>query len=153
MNAHDRARDLVAAGRGSDAQRDWLEQHLAVCDPCAAFARLAASAASAVRAQSVMAPAAVVRATHLLVRARSLQLQEMQARMRMMWIGMVLGIVIGIVTTPLLWMAAEWIGRTYSLSTLTWQAGFLVVWFLPASFAAAVAFALRPAAFSRWSGR
>lgn len=146
MNAHDRARDLIAAGSGSDAQRSWLEQHLAECAPCAAFARLAASATTAVRSQAVIAPPAVVRATHLLIRARALQLQEMQARMRVMWIGIAIGILIGIVTTPLLWLFAAWVGRTYSLSPLAWQAGFVLLWFIPASFAAAVALAVRPQA-------
>lgn len=148
MNAHDRARDLIAAGSGSDAQRSWLEQHLAECTPCAGFARLAASATTAVRSQAVIAPPAVVHATHLLVRARAAQLQEMQARLRVMWIGISIGVLIGIVTTPLLWLFAAWVGRTYSLSPLAWQAGFVLLWFIPASFAAAVALAVRPQALN-----
>ncbi len=149
MNAHDRARDLIASGTGDDEQRLWLDRHLAECPACSRLTQTAVAVTASLRASSPMASSSLVHATHLLVRARALQLNEMHARMRMMWIGMGLGIVIGIITTPLLWMAAEWVGHTYSLSTLTWQAGFLTVWFLPASFAAAAAFALRPAVLKR----
>lgn len=152
MNPHDRARDLIVAGAGNDAQRSWLDEHLSGCPRCTSFARFASSASGALRARSEMAPPAVVNATHLLVRARALQLQEMRARMRMMWIGMALGILVGILTTPLLWIFAEWIGESYSLPSLAWQAGFFVLWFIPASFAAAVALALRPAALEARSG-
>ncbi len=146
MTPHDRARDLIAAGPRDDAQRAWLEAHLGECAPCAAFAGVARSAAAALRSTSVVAPPAVVHATHLLVRARAAQLSEVSARLRVMWIGIAIGILIGVVTTPLLWMFAAWVGRTYSLSPVAWQAGFFVLWFIPASFAAAVALALRPQA-------
>lgn len=146
MNPHDRARDLIVTGAGNDAQRSWLDEHLSGCPRCASFARLAAAASGALRARSEMAPPAVVNATHLLIRARALQLEELRARMRMMWIGMAIGILVGIVTTPLLWVLAQWIGQTYSLPSLAWQTGFFILWFIPASLAAAAALALRPAA-------
>jgi anti-sigma factor RsiW len=152
MNPHNRARDLILAGAGDDAQRSWLEQHLADCPRCASLAGLASSASGALRARPELAPPAVVHATHLLVRARALQLAETRARMRMLWIGMAIGILVGIATTPLLWIFAEWVGETYALPSLAWQAGFFVLWFIPASFAAAIALAVRPAALEGRAG-
>ncbi len=152
MNAHDRARELIAAGVRNDDQRLWLDRHLAECSGCARFAQAATAVTTSLRSNSTMASPSLVHATHLLVRARAAQLNETHARMRMMWIGMGIGVLIGIVTTPLLWMAAEWVGRTYALSTFTWQAGFVLLWFLPASIAAAAALAVRPAALNH-SGR
>lgn len=146
MNAHDRARDLIAAGVQTDDQRLWLDQHLGDCALCARLARTADAVSFSLRSSPTLASSSLVHATHLLVRARAAQLNEMQARMRMMWIGVAIGILVGIVTTPLLWIFAEWVGRTYSLSTIAWQTGFFVMWFIPASFAAAAALAIRPAA-------
>lgn len=152
MSSHERARDLILAGSGSDAQRAWLQAHLSECGDCTAFAQLATSAAAALRTRAEIAPPAVVRATHLLVRARAAQLGELRARTRMMWIGVAIGITIGILTTPLLWMFAEWIGHLYNLPSLAWQSGFFVIWFIPASLAAAAALALRPSALEARSG-
>ena len=131
---HARARELALDARVeeiSDADRQWLESHLALCSECTEFRSSLEKAIADVRFPPVMADTSLVRATQTRVRRRAIQLRSQSAAMRPLWIAVALVCAWATLTTPLLWGAFAWLGAVFSLSNLEWRTGFVFAWIAP----------------------
>jgi hypothetical protein len=86
----------------------------------------------AMRSVPIAADARLVRATQMRVRFHAARLRE--ARERMWLVGMAcLGVgLTATLTLPLLWRLFAWVGEQAGVSTLVWQAGFVVFFMAPA---------------------
>jgi predicted anti-sigma-YlaC factor YlaD len=126
-DTHDEARELIALGDAlSDAQQIWLRNHLEECASCRDYAEAAAQTVRALRALPVAADARLVRATQMRVRFHAARLRETRERM---WLVGTACLSVGLTATltlPLLWSLFAWMGEQAGVSTLVWQAGFLV---------------------------
>ena len=132
-NAHDEARELIALGEAlSDAQQTWLRAHLQECVACRDYEEAAGRVVRGLRSQPLAADSALVRATQMRVRFHAGRLRE--TRERLWLVGMAcLGVGLSAtLTVPLLWRLFAWMGEWAGVSTLVWQAGFMVFFIAPA---------------------
>lgn len=147
QEVHARARQLIAAARVegiSPSQQAWLEEHLETCGECAQEAAQTEQALEALRWVAVSADPALVRATQQRVRQRAYELAERRARMLPFALSCGLAAALGLATLLPLWRGFEWIGESWGVPALIWQAGFLSAWLLPAVLTAVVMLWLRP---------
>jgi predicted anti-sigma-YlaC factor YlaD len=130
--SHDNARQLIALGDAlSDAQQIWLRNHLEECASCRGFAESTDRMVRALRFMPLAADARLVQATQARVRFHAARLQE--TRQRIWLVGMAC-FAVGLsatLTLPLLWRWFAWMGEQARVSTLVWQAGFLVFFIAP----------------------
>jgi predicted anti-sigma-YlaC factor YlaD len=130
---HDEARQLIALGDAlSDAQQIWLRNHLEECAACHDYAEAAGRMIRALRSLPLAADVRLVQATQTRVRFHAARLRETQARM---WLVGMACLTMGLSATlslPLLWRLFAWMGEQAGVSTLVWQAGFMVFFIAPA---------------------
>jgi anti-sigma factor RsiW len=146
-NDHDRAFELSCMLSGetlSEAERGWLEQHLASCTECRENAETSRAAIAALKSVSVTAGSELVQNTQRRVRALCLRNAARQRRMRPIWISSAFASLWMACAAPYLWQSFDWTGHWLHIPDLLWQMGFLVTWFTPALTGAAVAMWLRP---------
>lgn len=132
-DAHDEARELIAQGEGvSDAQQERLRVHLDGCEACRQYAETANMVIRSLRSLPLAADSRLVRATQMRVRFHASRLRE--TRERMWLVGMAcLGVGLSAtLTAPLLWRLFAWMGERAGVSSLVWQAGFVVFFIAPA---------------------
>ena len=142
VNDHERARKLVATGAVEDitvSERRWLDDHLAACHECSSEAGALAVAIQSLRAVSVATDPELVRRTRLAVSIRSQELQASRARSAPLWIDTAVSSVWMILTAPYVWRTFAWFGNMAHIPSAVWEVGFLMWWFLPATFLAAAA--------------
>jgi predicted anti-sigma-YlaC factor YlaD len=131
-DAHDEARELIAVGESlSDTQQAWLRSHLDECEACRHYSEAAGRVVRALRSQPLAADSRLVRATQMRVRFHASRLRE--ARERMWLVGMAcLGVGLSAtLTVPFLWRLFAWMGEWAGVSTLVWQAGFVIFFIAP----------------------
>lgn len=132
-DTHEEAREQIALGDAlSDAQQIWLRNHLEECAACRDFAEGADRMIRALRTMPLAADARLVQATQARVRFHAARLQETRERM---WLVGMAGLAVGLsatLTLPLLWRLFAWMGEQARVSTLVWQAGFMVFFIAPA---------------------
>ncbi len=132
-NAHDEARALIALGEGlSNAQQAWLGAHLDECDECRHYAEAANRVVRALRSLPLAADSRLVRATQIRVRFHVNRLRETRERM---WLVGMACLVVGLsstLTVPFLWRLFAWMGEWAGVSTLVWQASFMLFFIAPA---------------------
>ena len=132
-DAHDEARELIALGEGlSDAQQAWLRDHLDECEACRHYAEAANGVVRSLRSLPLAADSRLVRATQMRVRFHASRLRE--TRERLWLVGMAcMGVGLSAtLTVPLLWRLFAWMGEWAGVSTLVWQAGFMLFFIAPA---------------------
>lgn len=132
-DSHEQARELIALGEGiPDAQQVWLRGHLNECAACRDYAEGLNQVVRALRSVPIAADARLVRATQMRVRFHAARLRE--TRERMWLVGMAcLGVgLTATLTLPLLWRLFAWMGQQAGVSTLVWQASFVVFFMAPA---------------------
>jgi anti-sigma factor RsiW len=142
LENHERAKKLLAIRRVEGiaaAEEEWLEDHLTHCDACSDAAQALAVAIDAVRSFSVMAQPDAVRRVSAAVRLRAEQMRQERERAIPIWIAAAMSTALAILTTPYTWAAFAWLGRLLQVPDVTWQVGFLMWWFLPATVVGAVA--------------
>jgi predicted anti-sigma-YlaC factor YlaD len=131
-NLHDEAQELIALGEGlPDAQQSWLRAHLAECEACRDYADAANGVVRTLRSLPLAADSRLVRATQMRVRFHASRLQK--TRERMWLVGMAcLGVGLSAtLTVPLLWRLFAWMGAWAGVSTVVWEAGFVLFWIAP----------------------
>lgn len=144
---HARAEELAGsriAGIISDAESQWLDNHLAECPACVAEAEQMLAAISALKTVSISARAQLVQNTQRQVRNLCVQTRQRRRRMRPVWVSSALASAWMACATPYLWQSFDLTGHWLHIPDLLWQMGFLVTWFTPALTGAAVALWLRP---------
>jgi len=132
-NAHDEARELIVLGDGlAGAQQAWLRAHLDECEACRHYAEAANGVVRTLRSLPLAADSRLVRATQMRVRFHASRLRE--TRERMWLVGMAcLGVGLSAtLTVPILWRLFAWMGEWAGVSTLVWQAGFMLFFIAPA---------------------
>ena len=132
-DTHDEARELIALGEGfSDAQQAWLRAHLSECEACRHYAEAASRVVRGLRSLPIAADSRLVRATQMRVRFHASRLREMRERLWL--VGMAcLGLGLSAtLTVPILWRLFAWMGEWAGVSTLVWQAGFIIFFIAPA---------------------
>ena len=131
---HSKAKHLVAQQRVegiSEAERQWLEQHLAECSECAESATTIEQAIRSLRTLSVPLPKNLAGRTQMRVLLRAQQLQIAEPHWRMVWLACGLSWAFGATTAPYVWRGREWIGQLFGLPNVVWQMGFGLWWALP----------------------
>lgn len=132
---HERAREFlllhdIEGIRDSDAT--WLASHLESCSECSGFADALELTERTLRAEPVMASAALVSATQMCVRQRAAQLRDQQARNFLIGISFCLG---------LLWSAGSafvglklsgWLADKIHVAPWIIAGAFVVFWLAPA---------------------
>lgn len=133
QDMHDRARKILAIRQPlSDAEQNWLRTHLEECASCRDYRDLAAQVVSAVRSIPLAADSRLVRATQMRVRFHASRLRETRERM---WLVGIACLGVGLsatLTLPLLWRMFSWMGAWAGVSTVVWQAGFVIFFVAPA---------------------
>jgi predicted anti-sigma-YlaC factor YlaD len=132
-DVHKQAQELIALGQSlSDAQQRWLQTHLEECAGCRNYAEAAGRVVATLRSIPLAADSRLVRATQMRVRFHASRLR--QARERMWLVGMAcFGVGISsALTAPLLWQLLAWMGDRAGVSSLVWQASFMIFYIAPA---------------------
>jgi anti-sigma factor RsiW len=140
-DVHARAGQLIAQERVegiSQADRQWLEQHLHDCPRCAAQGLLTEEAVRALRAVAVPLPRTLASRAQMRVRLRAQELREREPRLRMIWIVCGLSWALGIASAPYVWRVFAWMGEHAGMPKLVWELGFGLWWTIPALIAAVV---------------
>jgi len=131
-SAHDEARELIALGEGlAEREQTWLRAHLNECEACRDFAEAARGVVRALHSIPLAADSRLVRATQMRVRFHASRLREARERM---WLVAMACLGVGLsatLTVPLLWRLCAWIGERAGVSTLVWQAGFVIFFIAP----------------------
>ncbi|HEX6906962.1 MAG TPA: hypothetical protein VF154_10165 [Terriglobales bacterium] len=132
-NAHEEACGLIAMGGGlSQAQQTWLRSHLQECEACRNYAETAEETVRALRSLPLAADSRLVRATQMRVRFHADRLRETRQRL---WLVSMACLGVGLsatLTVPLLWRLFAGLGQWAGVSTLVWQAGFMLFSVAPA---------------------
>ena len=132
-DTHDEVRDLIALGDAlSDAQQSWLRNHLEECAVCREYAEAVGRMIHALRSVPLAADARLVQATQTRVRFHAARLQETRERMWLVGMACLAAGLSATLTLPLLWRLFAWMGEQAGVSTLVWQAGFMVSFIAPA---------------------
>ena len=140
--SHERAQQLITKAQVEGIrvhERDWLDDHLASCPDCTTAADALTAAVQSLRGLSHPATPELVRQTRLAVRVRAEQLRAKRSGWAPLWIATALSSISMILTTSYVWQAFGWVGRVGHIPGVVWQVGFLMWWFLPATFLAAAA--------------
>ena len=140
-NPHEKARELIVAGRVECVDRmsaEWLAAHLESCVACRDFQEATESSIRALRSNVVRIPLGIVSATQARVRLRARTLREEQLRMRGLWISCALSWVMGVVSAPLVWEGFKWFGQRLDLPSGVWIAGLALWWLAPTAVVGAV---------------
>jgi len=148
-DVHQRAQGLIAAVlvEGLPAsEQSWLDEHLQNCSACEQFAARTRRAIEALRSVAVSADPALVEATQLRVRLRTRELAEHEERWLPLAVSCGFAALVSLVTLTYLWQGFAWMGEQWGLPALTWQAGFISAWSLPAAGMAAVMLGIRSTA-------
>ncbi len=141
-NVHARAEQLMDALRVegiSTADREWLDAHLEECELCRARAQADESALRQLKSLSMRVSPGLVKVTQARVHLRARELNEDQVRLRALWISCAISWILGVASAPLVWRAFEWLGHYATLPKLVWEAGFVLLWLVPAGAVAALA--------------
>jgi len=143
-NPHERAQELIVlAGAYDNGARDndkdfsagqqaWLRTHLQECEACRDYAEAAGRVVRAWRSRPLTADSALVRATQMRVRSRSLQLRRRQERLWVVWVCCLAVTLGSAFTTAMLWGGFAWIGQQSRLSGPVWQIALLEFSLVPA---------------------
>jgi len=137
---HVRAEQLIAQERIegiSAADQQWLRQHLAECERCAALADTTEQAIRSLRGISVALPKTLASRTQFRVRLRAQQLRG-EPRWRMVWAACGISWAFGAATAPYVWRGLEWAGHRMGLPNIVWELGFGLWWALPAAVVAVI---------------
>jgi len=137
---HVRAEQLIAQERIegiSAADQQWLRQHLAECERCAALADTTEQAIRSLRGISVAIPKTLASRTQFRVRLRAQQLRG-EPRWRMVWAACGISWAFGAATAPYVWRGLEWAGHRMGLPNIVWELGFGLWWALPAAVVAVI---------------
>ena len=137
---HVRAEQLIAQERIegiSAADQQWLRQHLADCEKCAALADVTEQAIRSLRGISVALPKTLASRTQFRVRLRAQQLRG-EPRWRMVWAACGISWAFGAATAPYVWRGLEWAGHRMGLPNIVWEFGFGLWWALPAAVVAVI---------------
>ncbi|HUI40435.1 MAG TPA: hypothetical protein VL523_00550 [Terriglobia bacterium] len=141
QDLHERARRLVDVERVeglATEERRWLQDHLAACETCAAWAQSADAALRAFKSVSVALPPALAASARFRVRERAAELKQQRARNAALIAGCALSWLLGVASAPLVWKLCAWLGSAFGLPRIVWELGFAAWWFVPASAAALV---------------
>ena len=144
---HERAFELccmMLAPSIGDAERQWLENHLAECSECSCRIQQTLAAVAALKSVSISATNDMVQSTRRRVRELCVRDEARKRRMRPIWISSAFASVWMACSTPYLWQSFDLTGHWLHIPDLLWQMAFLVAWFTPALTGAAVALWLRP---------
>ncbi|HKW27484.1 MAG TPA: zf-HC2 domain-containing protein [Terriglobales bacterium] len=132
-NTHDEARGLIALGDGlSPAQQVWLRSHLDECEACRSYAEAAKEMVRVIRSLPLAADSRLVRATQMRVRFHADRLRETRQRL---WLVSMACLGVGLsatLTLPILWGIFARLGQWAGVSTVEWQAGFMIFSIAPA---------------------
>lgn len=140
-NMHSKARSLANAQRVegiSAADQAWLDSHLEGCMECGAYTASVGRAVTSLRSFQVSIDPAVMESTRKRVRARAMELQEQQARLRGLWFACIFSWLLGACSAPLFWMGFRWLGERMDLPKLLWIAALGIYWIVPAALGAAL---------------
>jgi hypothetical protein len=132
---HARAEQLIAQERIegiSSADQNWLRQHLAECQGCAARAAATEQALRSLRSLSVPLPKALASRTQFRVRMRAHQLRS-EPRWRLVGVACGISWAFGAATAPYVWRGLEWAGHRMGVPNIVWELGFGLWWALPAA--------------------
>lgn len=139
IDAHERARKLIAwsgpAWSGPEelapADQTWLAAHMEGCASCPRFADNARQTINALRAIPIAAERSLVSTTQMKVRRRALELQRQRERLWVVCACCAAVTLSTTVTTSLLWLGFEWIGKLARFSAPVWEGGFLMFCLMP----------------------
>jgi hypothetical protein len=137
---HARAEQLIAQERIegiSTADQNWLRQHLAECEACAARATSTQQAIRSLRGLSVPLPPGLAGRTQFRVRMRAQRLGS-EPRWRMVYTACGISWAFGAATAPYVWSGLEWAGHRLGLPNIIWELGFGLWWALPAAVVAVI---------------
>lgn len=136
---HDELRELIALGKDlSDAQQRRLRDHLEQCTTCRDYAEATSWAVAALRSIPLAADSRLVRATQMRVRFHASRLRETRERM---WLVGIACVGVGLFAAPtalLLWRLFAWMGERAEISTVVWQASFMIFCIAPALVVSAI---------------
>src|SRR5690349_7443615 len=113
----------------SDADRDWLEQHLTDCDECSTEASRLSAAIQAFRAVPMTASSDLVLLASSMVLQRARQKHTAHREFVPVWIATAVSAASMAYTSPYVWSALMWIGRLSHTPEIFWKTGFLMWWF------------------------
>jgi hypothetical protein len=140
-NLHARARWLIDRDliEGLEPEeRHWLDDHLAVCETCAARSVSTEAALTALKSISIPVPRGLAASTSMCVREKAEQLKNRRARNLALIAGCTVSWVAGVASAPLVWRVCEWLGAKLALPRIVWELGFLSWWLVPAASAGLV---------------
>ena len=132
-NPHERAQELAAlpAEELASQEQNWLEAHLASCEPCRAYAQSLQQVASALRSIPIAADIGLVQRTRVRVYWRAYELRRRQEARPMVWACVALIAGWTLFTVPWFWRALTWIIFELHLDELIWPAVFLSLLIVP----------------------
>jgi hypothetical protein len=140
-NLHGRAEKLISQERIegiSQAEHDWLAEHLHECAGCAQVAQQTSDAVRALRGAAICLPRGLAERTRVRLQLRAQELREREPRRGLLWTICAVSWTLGIATAPYVWQAIEWIGEHTGAPRLVLEFGFGLWWAIPALFAAAI---------------
>lgn len=125
----------------SEKENSCLQAHLVECSACAQEAAGLGREIRALRMLRPQAPAALVRATQLRCRQRAQELENRNRKLRGVQIACVLSSAWMLLSLPFVWDQFSSIG---SIADIFMHFSFVLMWFMPAMIAGAIALWLRP---------
>ncbi len=134
-NEHEYAERLIAGAQVegiSASDREWLDQHLENCVPCALLASATERAVRSLRTVSVRIDPGLVNATRQRVHRRARELGERRSRKALLWGSCAISWAFGVASAPYVWRGFAWLGEHAGVPKLMWQTGFVLWWVLPA---------------------
>ncbi|HTQ59168.1 MAG TPA: hypothetical protein VMI32_03030 [Candidatus Solibacter sp.] len=157
-NLHARAEKLISQERVegiSQAEGDWLAEHLRQCESCSQIAKQTHEALRAFRGAAIALPRGLAERTRFRVQLRAQELREREPKRSLLWVICAISWALGIATAPYVWQAIQWIGERTGAPRLVLEFGFGLWWAIPALFAAAIVILenVRQANERDWSGR
>ncbi|MGH9353789.1 MAG: hypothetical protein ACRD2G_16775 [Terriglobia bacterium] len=138
---HARARHLIDAERVeglSPGESRWLNEHLARCEACAAWASDTDTALRGLKLVSVALPPGLAASTSIAIREQADELKQRRVRNVGLTVVCALSWIVGVASAPLVWRAFAWLGATFELPRPVWELGFALWWLVPATAAGAI---------------
>lgn len=132
-NLHKRAHQLAAlpVEELAPQEQDWLEAHLAICEPCQAYAHSLRLTVTALRCIPITADIGLLQRTRMRVRWRACELRRQQEALPMVWACIALVAGWTLFTMPWFWSGLTWIALQLHLDKLFWPAVFLSLLIVP----------------------